>query len=1020
MDLGINLWGADWFNNGERMLPTAAQIDYFAAKGFTNIRLPFEWESIQPTLGGPLDADFVDQVREIVQYAASQGIYVILDVHSYGKFGEELIGSDHVNVSDFSNLWGKIATAFANNDNVRFGLMNEPQLESASDWLGAVNAAISAIREAGASQQVLVPGINWTGAWSWTGSDNAQVIGAEGAIIDPADNYAFEVHQYLDDTSGQHEWVVSETIGVERLKAITDWARENDASLYLGEFGVADNPQALAALKNMLTFLSDNSDVWVSASYWVAGEANPTYVYSVQPELAVFDVPQMDILENYTGAVYTETKLADGTIRQDVHACKNGAIRLTDILTPDGELLSRSINDAEGNLRTKAVIGKDGSITVTLYDQPGTNYPYTATVYNPERERIEISIADENGALTVKSYQPDAHDHYQETSYNDDGSLRSIARHVDGQHTSESYNDGIITQIEIYNASWQLISRDSFDASGNLAQRQVDNKDGSHDISTFDAKTGLVLSEAEYSTSWKLTASISYDGLGHPTQRIDYHSDGSKVVVSYAPGSDEPAHSDHFTNIGKLQSSTVYSDTLETTRTYAAPDYTRLVSTVVVQNGAVVSTTNYDASGRIASIDRTDADGRHSVENYDAKHQDHPASLSLYDASWKLVSITYFDEDGKIRLVNSTGENGLNTLTSYVPGTDDITRVEVYVDWKLQSRTSYGEDGKITNIQIDHANGTHEMRNYDDNQQHSDSVSLYDASWKLVSITYFDENGQIRLVNSAGENGLNTLTSYVPGTDDITKVEVYVDGKLQSRTSYGEEGEITNIQTDHADGTHEMRNYDDNQRHSDSVSLYDASWKLVSITYFDENGQIRLVNSAGENGLNTLTSYVPGTDDITRVEVYVDWKLQSRTSYGENGKISDIQIDHADSTHEIRMFGDNQHHPATVSLYDSSWKLIATQRFAETHEATAMTKMSNFSFLVTDTMIKAEYHDGDTGSENNSHYSIDPSLHDFVGDSSLYLNSGENNINFVDHVADNHFLTESDDRLVTTPQYDLA
>jgi hypothetical protein len=53
----------------------------------------------------------------------------------------------------------------------------------------------------------LVPGSHYDGAWTWTTTDNAAVVGT--GVQDPAHNFAFEVHQYLDaDGSGTHPGVV--------------------------------------------------------------------------------------------------------------------------------------------------------------------------------------------------------------------------------------------------------------------------------------------------------------------------------------------------------------------------------------------------------------------------------------------------------------------------------------------------------------------------------------------------------------------------------------------------------------------------------------------------------------------------------------------------------------------------------------------------------------------------------------------------------------------------------------------
>ena len=116
---------------------------------------------------------------------------------------------------------------FAANPRVLFGLMNEPHDMPTEQWLVAANAAIAAIRAVGAQNLILVPGNAWTGAHSWSdswyGTSNATVM---RGIVDPAHNFAFEVHQYLDgDSSGTSAQIVSPTIGSQRLASFTSWLR---------------------------------------------------------------------------------------------------------------------------------------------------------------------------------------------------------------------------------------------------------------------------------------------------------------------------------------------------------------------------------------------------------------------------------------------------------------------------------------------------------------------------------------------------------------------------------------------------------------------------------------------------------------------------------------------------------------------------------------------------------------------------------------------------------------------------
>jgi endoglucanase len=300
--LGVNLAGAEFGSKPgtfgiDYIYPNHGEIDYYASKGVEIIRLPFLWERVQPTKNGPLSTAELARIDDVVDYAASKGLMVVLDVHNYGMGFGALIGSAQTPNSSFADFWGKLASHFVNDTNVIFGLMNEPHQQSATEWLASANAAIAAIRAAGATQLILVPGTYWDGAWTWVSSDNDTVIGQ--GVKDPLNNYAFEVHQYLDsDGSGTSPSVVSADIGVQRLSAVTEWAKATDNMLFLGEFGVAANPTSLEALDNMVNYLHQHQDVWLGATYWAGGPWWGNYMFSIEVANGV-DKPQMDVLERY-------------------------------------------------------------------------------------------------------------------------------------------------------------------------------------------------------------------------------------------------------------------------------------------------------------------------------------------------------------------------------------------------------------------------------------------------------------------------------------------------------------------------------------------------------------------------------------------------------------------------------------------------------------------------------------------------------------------------------------------------
>lgn len=499
MKYGVNItggegWAIDSAGTLDYRMPSEWQLEYFAAKGFTQIRVMTSWELLQPTLNGALNTKYINEIKAIVAKADALGLEIVLDVHNYGKFKGELIGSPAVPVSTFVDLWGKLASTFKAADNVTFGLMNEPLQETAADWLVAANAAISAIRAAGADQLIYVPGAYWDGAWSWVSGDNDTVIGGPGKIVDPLHNYAFEVHQYLDDTSGQHDWVVSETIGVERLTAITEWARATGSKLYLGEYGVGDSPVALAALDKMLAYMEQNADIWVANAYFAAGAVGTGYIFTVEPEMGLLDQKQTDILDKYIA-------------RSGVENDKAGT--LVDTFDANGNLRTRVLTGGDGQLERSITVNPDGTYTFVDHAAGGK-----ITVYDANYLRIGSTSVAANGEKTVSTYQPGMWDPYYQEIYRPDGVIRvSIVHEVDHKIFRNYDAAGKLTTIDKSNIYWQLLERDTYNSNGVVIERLENLIDGARKITLFDGVSGLTKSSTIFDAG-SSTASVKVDYVG--------------------------------------------------------------------------------------------------------------------------------------------------------------------------------------------------------------------------------------------------------------------------------------------------------------------------------------------------------------------------------------------------------------------------------------------------------------------------------------------------------------------------
>jgi endoglucanase len=312
---GVNLAGADF---GEQSLPGTFGThytypspefgyngaSYFIAKGMNTFRVPFRWERLQRSLGGALDATELDRLSKTVSGLTNRGAYVLLDPHNYARYNGALINSGSVSYAQFADFWTRLANVFKGNSRVIFGLMNEPHGMSTDVWVSAANQAIAAIRATGAGNLILVPGNAWTGAHSWNqswyGTPNAQAL---LNIRDSGNNYAFEVHQYLDsDFSGTTDSCVSNTIGSQKLVDFTNWLKQNGKRGFLGEFGGGRNATCSAALDNIVDYMESNASVWLGWTYWAAGPMWGDYIFTLEPTgstASPVDRPQMDALESH-------------------------------------------------------------------------------------------------------------------------------------------------------------------------------------------------------------------------------------------------------------------------------------------------------------------------------------------------------------------------------------------------------------------------------------------------------------------------------------------------------------------------------------------------------------------------------------------------------------------------------------------------------------------------------------------------------------------------------------------------
>lgn len=202
---------------------TQGTFDYLARRGIKVVRLPFRWERIQPTLGGALDTNELQRLKDAAARANQAGIQVIPTVFNYGGYMlydgtqgvRRTIGTSYVTNAHYADLWSRLSGAFKSNTAVAgYDLMNEPAsmtaasgLTAAQTWEKASQAAVDAIRATGDTKLILVPGYSWSGTQVWAKTH------PKAWITDSARNIRYEAHHYWDrDNSGAYKYSYADEV----------------------------------------------------------------------------------------------------------------------------------------------------------------------------------------------------------------------------------------------------------------------------------------------------------------------------------------------------------------------------------------------------------------------------------------------------------------------------------------------------------------------------------------------------------------------------------------------------------------------------------------------------------------------------------------------------------------------------------------------------------------------------------------------------------------------------------------
>ena len=214
-----------------------------------------------------------------------------------------------------AQMWTYIATQFSAYSNVYFEIFNEPRqwsgypgnnvTQSGNEWYQICVNSINNIRATGATNKILIPGVDYTGVHNWmtpiqapNSTSNAtlfQNINSDGAINNLGD-FAFSMHQYYDNQysgknfnvdANQSDFSIDNWFNVNTVGGTTNWLNQNNYKAILTETNIMFSSNDLVAATNsdytnyfeLSTNFMIHSGVWLGMNGW-----SSVYNYNDKPD----------------------------------------------------------------------------------------------------------------------------------------------------------------------------------------------------------------------------------------------------------------------------------------------------------------------------------------------------------------------------------------------------------------------------------------------------------------------------------------------------------------------------------------------------------------------------------------------------------------------------------------------------------------------------------------------------------------------------------------------------------------
>lgn len=273
----------DWGNP----LPSQAIIDKVYDMGFRTLRVPVTWSyHQQATAPYTIEADYLAQVQETVNFGISKGMHVIVNIHHDNTWIRPTTADAPQVKPRIASLWTQLANTFKNyGDKLIFETLNENRLlNSPEEWSGGTVEGRTVLNEyhLEALNAIRATGGNNTGRHIMISTYAASTVpvAMDGLVIPNDDpRTIISLHTYFPWPFCGPEDTVS-TWGSDEEKAALQqefdrihqkWVLEEGRPVILGEWGAVDKSNLSVREEYYEFYVSESTERGLLPVVWDDG-----------------------------------------------------------------------------------------------------------------------------------------------------------------------------------------------------------------------------------------------------------------------------------------------------------------------------------------------------------------------------------------------------------------------------------------------------------------------------------------------------------------------------------------------------------------------------------------------------------------------------------------------------------------------------------------------------------------------------------------------------------------------------